>query len=116
MTKRGLQIVFAAVLLSGWVVLSAFAECQVYLGPGSCTLVYPGTQTDGCTTIPTTVGCTQPHGGHPTSNAVAYEGMLDQIDDQGGWTYYYRPEDPRYGTIVVNCGHLNRRSRPWVNE
>jgi len=37
----------------------------------------------------------------------------DESNDAGGWGYVNDPKSPEYGTVFVNCTHLNDTGKPW---
>jgi hypothetical protein len=48
---------------------------------------------------------------HPDSNAVL---LGKAADDAGGWLYNNDPEDPGFGTILVNCTHTDVKGTRWT--
>lgn len=58
-------------------------------------------------------------GRHPPSSAVSYVcGLADHPErapDAGGWAYCADIGQKDYGTLRVDCAHLNGRRRPWLS-
>ena len=49
---------------------------------------------------------------HPDSAAVRIE---HAPSDAGGWSYNNDPLDVGYGTLVINCTHVDEHGKPWAS-
>ncbi len=54
---------------------------------------------------------------HMDSSAISVgASTAAALTDSGGWAYVNDPESHYYGTIFVNCSHLDRNGNPWYSR
>lgn len=48
------------------------------------------------------------------TDKIKYFRSVQDADDAGGWGYVNDPSSPQYGTVFINCTHVNfRKGIPW---
>ncbi len=58
--------------------------------------------------VPSAKGLTE----HADSSAVL---QANAADDAGGWVYNNVGGDPRYGSITINCTHIDTKGSVWTS-
>ncbi len=108
-------LLFAVVMLG---LVACFSQnslaCNVYLSDACGLEFYQGISGPATPYCWNPLGCVNP--GHPTSNQVTNVQAGNYLTDQGGWTYYNDPTDPRFGRVEANCGHIDHKQNPWLNN
>ena len=70
---------------------------------------YPTTLSDLGTPVPRLKLFSLPHAPSPEVRHAA----LTEITDSGHWLYDNQPQDPGFGTVIIDCWHQDDRGRPW---